>query len=1530
MSITNLLQIAAPGLVTDAAAYGFTSTASVDVQQTSLVTAIAAAVASGVKTVVIREGNYQLAKYITLADLRGVKLLGLGRVTIKHPSADLNASTARTFTRSSGNILTAIDHRYYTGDGPYRATTSGTLPTGLATATDYWPIRIDADTYSLASSKANALAGTAITLSSNGTGTHTLSDRVGNSDQICRSAFLLTSNSDVEFENITFVGDLDTTALSNTGDGIYARHTVGLTVRNCNQIGGGALITQDAAIQTTGVGGSLSVTAGVVTLTNSSALFVPGHFERWITITGSPDPRNDGKFQILSVPSTTTVTYANADAQNDAGSTLFAWAIDDDDRITRIIGGHSLFTRQSIIAGNDVVIDGHTIERPDNNDAIGIGDAIAVTGSGTTSGVLRDFSDQIRPNLVGCYVLISGATTGANNGIFQITAVTLRSQFSRGSITYANPSAVAEAFTGTWYVPRGEKVGIGAGATGFVFSGGTVTFAASAPSFTSNDVGKNLRTINPTSAGNAGLFTIASFVDSTHVTFANASGVTEAFSGQWTIDSHDRNNTNGSSHGIYIFAGRSNYKITRCTFKNIRTTGVKISGSSLPISDISIDDNEFIECGAATVFGADDSQEHTGISFTNNRVRDCGTGRLGWNDASAVSVLGARNVTIADNKFHYSRIAFGVVDGRGISANIAIQAGRYVIGITQPCEDVTITGNKFTCDPAATTLDKIVLNGIKTYHVGQRAYHNTGGTLAKGHTFTAATSDVLTSSSHNLSTGDGPWQASSTGTLPGGMATSTNYYIIRIDDNTFKLSDTQAHAIAGTNIIDITSTGTGTHTLLTSRMTLTDNTGNLAFSPQMIGRSLELVNSASSNDITGVQIETVPTKNSFTYTNAGGTGGNVSAGTWRVFPGKYGAATTNLATAHTGGQLVVSDNTFDNVTSIAITSTGCVGPDIRGNTLSPGRIDLTGDVSPRVYGNRWVASNASTANIIINSGTSFPVLYDNTVTAPHALGISVACRDIGIGLNSSTIVDPPLLGKRGRARPSGGREQVLVSFGYNLVDGDNMFLQAASGTTYTYKASGPTGNQFNTIAGLLTLLNARTDVTAIDYGAQFSSGATTTTHILITRTAQSSSDAGGLFVRCAALYPTALVEIRNHTNGASVYTYGRGAGSPSAAGPIVDKTVLWSMQAALESAIKLDPDNGAARALMDGAKATGRIVCAAKADLVDGETFTIGDGVNPAKVYEFDVTPNGVTAGHVLVDVSGATTSADVAAIVRTAILANHPGIAVTSNYADIAVPIASVDISAFTPPAITGETFAFPGHGLITGDQVRLSSDGTLPAGLSTGTDYWIIAVSSGKVAFATSLANALAGTRINLTNTGSGGATTHTIHHGAITLTNNWIGAGGNVTITETVAHASFQVSGMKTGGSGSYRQLKNTDDAACCALMKHARNGDFAGNNYTTKDVVVSAVDFTTNETLTVTAHGFSTGDVVRVYSTTTLPAGLSLDTDYYVIYFDDDNIQLATSWANATAFTPTKINLTDAGTGTHTVRQQAIPEFRWSIT
>lgn len=71
-----------------------------------------------------------------------------------------------------------------------------------------------------------------------------------------------------------------------------------------------------------------------------------------------------------------------------------------------------------------------------------------------------------------------------------------------------------------------------------------------------------------------------------------------------------------------------------------------------------------------------------------------------------------------------------------------------------------------------------------------------------------------------------------------------------------------------------------------------------------------------------------------------------------------------------------------------------------------------------------------------------------------------------------------------------------------------------------------------------------------------------------------------------------------------------------------------------------------------------------------------------------------------------------------------------------------------------------------------------------------------------------------------------------------------------------------------------------------------------------------DFASDEKLDITAHGFMDGDRVQLTSTTTLPAGLSANTVYFVINKTDNDFELSTTEGGSA------VNITDNGTGTHT--------------
>lgn len=78
-----------------------------------------------------------------------------------------------TITIATPGVVTYTGHGLQTGDW-VQITTTGALPTGLTASTTYWVVYVDANSFSLATTKANAAAATKIATSGSQSGTHTL------------------------------------------------------------------------------------------------------------------------------------------------------------------------------------------------------------------------------------------------------------------------------------------------------------------------------------------------------------------------------------------------------------------------------------------------------------------------------------------------------------------------------------------------------------------------------------------------------------------------------------------------------------------------------------------------------------------------------------------------------------------------------------------------------------------------------------------------------------------------------------------------------------------------------------------------------------------------------------------------------------------------------------------------------------------------------------------------------------------------------------------------------------------------------------------------------------------------------------------------------------------------------------------------------------------------------------------------------------------------------------------------------------
>lgn len=104
--------------------------------------------------------------HFNVPDMRGRTSVGVGSNTFifTFASTDVNTGTDQIAVTASSELITGRK---------IQLTTSGTLPTGLALATDYYIIVIDTTHIKLATSLANAETGTGIDITGAGSGTNT-------------------------------------------------------------------------------------------------------------------------------------------------------------------------------------------------------------------------------------------------------------------------------------------------------------------------------------------------------------------------------------------------------------------------------------------------------------------------------------------------------------------------------------------------------------------------------------------------------------------------------------------------------------------------------------------------------------------------------------------------------------------------------------------------------------------------------------------------------------------------------------------------------------------------------------------------------------------------------------------------------------------------------------------------------------------------------------------------------------------------------------------------------------------------------------------------------------------------------------------------------------------------------------------------------------------------------------------------------------------------------------------------------------
>lgn len=108
-----------------------------------------------------------------------------------------------------------------------------------------------------------------------------------------------------------------------------------------------------------------------------------------------------------------------------------------------------------------------------------------------------------------------------------------------------------------------------------------------------------------------------------------------------------------------------------------------------------------------------------------------------------------------------------------------------------------------------------------------------------------AATDLLSAVGHDRLTGDGPVRFTTTGTFPtasgGDINGDTDYWVVKVDDDTFKVARNFQNAMASTPMtIDLTSAGTGTLSLVDTSETVRQGQELKATSRGLVRATLEL------------------------------------------------------------------------------------------------------------------------------------------------------------------------------------------------------------------------------------------------------------------------------------------------------------------------------------------------------------------------------------------------------------------------------------------------------------------------------------------------------------------------------------------------------------------------------------------------------------------------------------------------------------------------------------------------------------------
>lgn len=171
--------------------------------------------------------------------------------------------------------------------------------------------------------------------------------------------------------------------------------------------------------------------------------------------------------------------------------------------------------------------------------------------------------------------------------------------------------------------------------------------------------------------------------------------------------------------------------------------------------------------------------------------------------------------------------------------------------------------------------------------------------------------------------------------------------------------------------------------------------------------------------------------------------------------------------------------------------------------------------------------------------------------------------------------------------------------------------------------------------------------------------------------------------------------------------------------------------------------------------------------------------------------------------------------------LAYYPGINMNSGSSQTLI---NANTATFSSSSGLLATYT---NDFATYTQVRFSnSGGALPTGLTAGTDYWLVRVSSTTANIATSLANAMSNTVVSYTDGGTG-TTTMTVQ---IPRYTDGTGVRAFLTVRATTGSTGHNLAYTYTNSAGTGSRT-NPVTVACTAsaIVPHITHAGVAANNY-----------------------------------------------------------------------------------------------------